>query len=207
MRTGRSIANRLALVALGTTHRNCSLGLGAQTRRRGLLFWARFGQGAQHRSQPAMLGRTELTPTRKSAAQAPRRNNLQVPLIMDRANKGNGTRRLAQALGLEPVVPPLRTRVDPWTYDTDLYKRRNEIERHPPHQTLPARVHPLREDRPHVRRVHHRRAERRSHSTVLTDPSRARTAPTGRGDGAGDPHVSPSPDLPRPGFAERCLPV
>ncbi len=28
-----------------------------------------------------------------------------------------------------PVVPPLSTRVDPWTYDREMYQRRNEIER------------------------------------------------------------------------------
>ena len=33
------------------------------------------------------------------------------------------------ALGYEPVVPPLRTRVEPWEYDREIYKRRNEIER------------------------------------------------------------------------------
>ena len=28
-----------------------------------------------------------------------------------------------------PVVPPLSTRVLPWEYDREMYKRRNEIER------------------------------------------------------------------------------
>src|SRR5680860_698594 len=41
-------------------------------------------------------------------------DNLQVPLLMDRAYEGNETRWLAQSLGFEPVVPPLRTRLDPW---------------------------------------------------------------------------------------------
>ena len=27
------------------------------------------------------------------------------------------------------MVPPLRTRLDPWEYDRELYKRRNEVER------------------------------------------------------------------------------
>jgi len=48
---------------------------------------------------------------------------------MDRAYEGNETRQLALDLGYAPVVPPLRTRVDTWTYDRILYKRRNEIER------------------------------------------------------------------------------
>ena len=50
-------------------------------------------------------------------------------LLMDRAYEGNETRQLALALGFAPVVPPLKTRVDPWEYDRQMYKRRNEIER------------------------------------------------------------------------------
>jgi transposase len=52
-----------------------------------------------------------------------------IALVMDRAYEGNETRQLALDLGYAPVVPPLRTRVDAWTYDRVLYKRRNEIER------------------------------------------------------------------------------
>ena len=50
-------------------------------------------------------------------------------LVIDRAYQDNQTRQLALALGYAPVVPPLRTRVDPWDYDHQIYKRRNEIER------------------------------------------------------------------------------
>ena len=50
-------------------------------------------------------------------------------LLMDRAYEGNETRQLALALGFMPVVPPLSTRVHPWTYDREMYQRRNEIER------------------------------------------------------------------------------
>ena len=50
-------------------------------------------------------------------------------LLMDRAYEGNETRQLALALGFTPVVPPLSTRVHPWEYDREMYKRRNEIER------------------------------------------------------------------------------
>ncbi len=50
-------------------------------------------------------------------------------LIMDRAYEGDKTREQAVALGYEPVVPPKRNRVDPWEYDRELYKRRNEVER------------------------------------------------------------------------------
>ena len=52
-----------------------------------------------------------------------------ISLVMDRAYEGNETRQLALDLGYAPVVPPLRTLVDAWTYDRILYKRRNEIER------------------------------------------------------------------------------
>ena len=48
---------------------------------------------------------------------------------MDRAYQGNPTRQLASALGFTPVVPPLRTRLDPWEYNRETYKRRNEVER------------------------------------------------------------------------------
>ena len=50
-------------------------------------------------------------------------------LVMDRAYEGEETRQLALALGFTPVVPPLSSRLDPWEYDREMYKRRNEIER------------------------------------------------------------------------------
>ena len=34
-----------------------------------------------------------------------------------------------RALGMVPVVPPKRNRLDAWHYDRTLYKKRNEIER------------------------------------------------------------------------------
>ncbi|WP_307617811.1 IS5 family transposase [Variovorax boronicumulans] len=55
--------------------------------------------------------------------------NRQLHLLMDRAYEGNETRQLALDLGFIPVVPPLRTRVEPWEYDRAMYKRRNEVER------------------------------------------------------------------------------
>jgi transposase len=54
---------------------------------------------------------------------------VQVPLITDRAYEGDENRMLARSLGFDPVVPPKQNRLDPWKYDTELYKRRNEIER------------------------------------------------------------------------------
>jgi transposase len=50
-------------------------------------------------------------------------------LLMDRAYEGNETRQLALDLGFIPVVPPKQTRMTPWEYDREMYKRRNEIER------------------------------------------------------------------------------
>ena len=52
-----------------------------------------------------------------------------LPLLMDRAYEGDETRQLALELGFAPVVPPKANRVDPWTFDRALYKKRNEIER------------------------------------------------------------------------------
>ena len=52
-----------------------------------------------------------------------------VALIMDRAYEGNETRQLALDLGFTPVVPPIKTRRHPWSFDKTLYRRRNEIER------------------------------------------------------------------------------
>lgn len=53
----------------------------------------------------------------------------EVSLIMDRAYEGQNTRQLALELGFTPVVPPKRTRPRPWSYNQQLYRRRNEIER------------------------------------------------------------------------------
>ena len=48
---------------------------------------------------------------------------------MDRAYEDALTRQTAIDSGFIPVVPPKRNRKNPWTYDVQLYKRRNEIER------------------------------------------------------------------------------
>ena len=52
-----------------------------------------------------------------------------IHMIMDRACEGDETRRLAVELGYNPVVPPKRNRTEPWQYDKDIYRRRNEVER------------------------------------------------------------------------------
>jgi len=48
---------------------------------------------------------------------------------MDGAYADNQTRQLALDFGWIPVVPPPRTRLEPWDYDRVLYRRRNEVER------------------------------------------------------------------------------
>jgi len=48
---------------------------------------------------------------------------------MDRAYEGNETRQLVLELNMIPVVPPKSNRLDPWEYDRELYKKRNEVER------------------------------------------------------------------------------
>ena len=49
--------------------------------------------------------------------------------VMDRAYEDDATRQLALDLGFVPVVPPKSNRIDPWEYDREMYKRRNEVER------------------------------------------------------------------------------
>ena len=52
-----------------------------------------------------------------------------VHLLMDRAYEGDETRALAVELGYIPVVPPKSNRKNPWDYDKELYKQRNQVER------------------------------------------------------------------------------
>jgi len=49
---------------------------------------------------------------------------------MDKAYEGEETRKKATEQGFTPVVPPKSNRINPWEYDKELYKRRNEIERY-----------------------------------------------------------------------------
>ena len=48
---------------------------------------------------------------------------------MDRAYESSEIRALVRKQGLIPIVPPKKNRKIPWKYDTEIYKRRNEIER------------------------------------------------------------------------------
>ena len=50
-------------------------------------------------------------------------------VIMDKAYEGDQTRQLVLDLNFEPVVPPKSNRIDPWEYDKEMYKKRNEVER------------------------------------------------------------------------------
>ena len=48
---------------------------------------------------------------------------------MDRTYEGDETSALAMELGYRPVVPPKSSRKNPWDYDKQLYKQRNQVER------------------------------------------------------------------------------
>ena len=49
---------------------------------------------------------------------------------MDRAYEDNQTRALAKEHGFNVVVPPKKNRKDPWEYDKEIYKKRNQVERY-----------------------------------------------------------------------------
>jgi len=51
-------------------------------------------------------------------------------LLMDRAYEDDAARALAVEQGFIPVVTPKSNHKDPWKYDKELYKRRNEVERY-----------------------------------------------------------------------------
>lgn len=50
-------------------------------------------------------------------------------LLMDKAYEDDQTRALAVKQGFIPVVPPKSNRREPWEYDKEMYKNRNEVER------------------------------------------------------------------------------
>ena len=83
-------------------------------------------------------GQTHVAPKARVSRDAPEGRKLlrrlgpqraSLALLMDRAYEGDETRQLALDLGFTPVVPPLKTRREPWEYNREMYKRRNEIER------------------------------------------------------------------------------
>ncbi|WP_321920643.1 IS5 family transposase, partial [Paraburkholderia tropica] len=68
-------------------------------------------------------------PEGRALLQSLGRPNRPLHLIMDKAYEGDETRQLALDLGFIPVVPPKSNRLEPWEYDREMYKRRNEVER------------------------------------------------------------------------------
>ena len=48
---------------------------------------------------------------------------------MDKAYEDEETRNLALKQGFIPIVPPKSNRKEPWEYDKEMYKNRNEVER------------------------------------------------------------------------------
>jgi len=54
---------------------------------------------------------------------------VEVPLVMDRAYESDETRHLVLSLNMIPVVPPKSNLREPWDYDRELYKQRNQVER------------------------------------------------------------------------------
>jgi transposase len=53
----------------------------------------------------------------------------EIKLNMDKAYEDDKTREIAILLGFTPVVPPKSNRIEPWDYDKEEYKHRNEVER------------------------------------------------------------------------------
>ena len=52
-----------------------------------------------------------------------------VSLIADKAYEGYKNRKQIADLGYDICIPPKSNRKQPWSYDKELYKRRNEVER------------------------------------------------------------------------------
>ena len=74
-------------------------------------------------------GQRHGAPFRRLLMETVGRQKTWTPLLMDRAYKDDNTRLTAQLLGFNPVVPPKKNRLNPWEYDKELYKQRNEVER------------------------------------------------------------------------------
>ena len=49
---------------------------------------------------------------------------------MERAYEYNETREFAVKQDFIPIISPKRNRKEPWDYDKELYKRRNEVEQY-----------------------------------------------------------------------------
>jgi transposase len=52
-----------------------------------------------------------------------------VPLVINRAYESDDTRQMVWEFNMIPVVPPKSNRREPWAYDREPYKKRNQEER------------------------------------------------------------------------------
>ena len=100
-----------------------------------------------------------------------------LPLLMDGAYEDDQTRQLALDFGWIPVVPPKRTRLKPWEFESStLSPPQRGREALPPAQGIPPNLLPLRQARRDVPRLpplrpHRRGSSFRDPTLVLTRPS------------------------------------
>jgi transposase len=59
-----------------------------------------------------------------------RRPPEQIYILMDKTYGGDEIRTIVAEKGVITVVPPKANRKEPWEYDKERYKQRNEIERY-----------------------------------------------------------------------------
>jgi len=74
-------------------------------------------------------GNTHDAPAGRELLEKIGRRKETIALLMDRAYEDYETRLTAALLGYNTVVPPKKNRKEPWEYDKELYKKRNEVER------------------------------------------------------------------------------
>ena len=74
-------------------------------------------------------GNTHDAPAGELLVDSIERLDEQVYILMDRAYEGDAMRKKTIEKGFIPIVPPKRNRKEPWNYDKERYKQRNEIER------------------------------------------------------------------------------
>ncbi len=70
-------------------------------------------------ANPAAEGRNLLTALGKDSESC--------AMIMDRSYEGDEMRELVSELDFSPVVPPKSSRAEPWEYNKELYKKRNQL--------------------------------------------------------------------------------
>jgi transposase len=119
-RHGRAKKNRPQAIGKSRGGWNTKIHLVAADDRTALTFALSPGQAHDAPEGRTLLAGWQRRPAELAAG---------VPLVMDRAYEGDQTRQLELELGFEPIVPPHPNRREPWTYDRNLYRRRNQIER------------------------------------------------------------------------------